>query len=29
MAHDAQIQAEIKAINEEFAGTERDGLEGY
>ena len=29
MARDPQIQAEIKAINEEFAGTEMDGLEKF
>jgi len=27
MANDPQIQAELKAIDEEFAGTESDGLE--
>ncbi len=29
MAGDPQIQAEIKAISEEFAGSEMDGLEDH
>jgi hypothetical protein len=28
MAKDPQIQKELRAIEEEFAGTEEDGLEG-